>query len=126
MIGFRLTVLEAQRIAVLHAALPPDADEIAELEAFLPALARRGFPRAVLDLSAAPPMDAGEALLLRTVAGRLHGQGIRLALVGGPEIEPIVRAWLARDRVDARAEVGGNDPRSLGQRENHSRCRRWR
>lgn len=87
MIGFRLTVLEAQRIAVLHAALPPDADEIAELEAFLPALARRGFPRAVLDLSAAPPMDAGEALLLRTVAGRLHGQGICLALVGGPGIE---------------------------------------
>ena len=71
MIGFRLTVLEAQRIAVLHAALPPDACEIAELEAFLPVLARRGFTRAVLDLSAAPPMDAAEAAMLREASRRL-------------------------------------------------------
>lgn len=85
MIGFRLTVLEAQRIAVLHAALPPDACEIAELEAFLPVLARRGFTRAVLDLSAAPPMDAAEAAMLREASRRLAGQGIRLALVAAPE-----------------------------------------
>jgi hypothetical protein len=87
MIGFRLTVLEAQRIAVLHAALPPDADELAELEAFLPALARRGFSRAVLDLSSSPPMDPREAWMLREAARRLADQGIRLALVTAPEAE---------------------------------------
>jgi hypothetical protein len=87
MIGFRLTVLETQRIVVLHAALPPDADELAELEAFLPALARRGFPRAVLDLSLAPPMDPREAWMLRESASRLAGAGIRLALVTAPEAE---------------------------------------
>lgn len=82
MIGFRLTVLEAQKIAVLHAALPPDADEIAELEAFLPALAARGFSRAMLDLSLSPPMDAAEAFALRAAAQRLARLGVALALVG--------------------------------------------
>lgn len=86
MIGFRLTTLEVQRVAVLHAALPPDADEIAELEAFLPALARRGFTRAVLDLSLAPAMDPAEACMLRDAARRLAQQGIALALVAAPEL----------------------------------------
>jgi hypothetical protein len=90
MIGFRLTILETQRIAVLHAALPPDADELAELEAFLPALARRGFARAVLDLSLAPPMDPREAWGLRETARRLAGCGITLALVAPPEAEGAV------------------------------------
>ena len=85
MIGFRLTVLETQRIAVLHAALPPDADELAELEAFLPALAKRGFPRAVLDLSLAPAMDPREAWMLRETARKLANEGIRLALVAPAE-----------------------------------------
>ena len=85
MIGFRLTILEAQRVAVLHAALPPDADEIMELEAFLPVLAARGFTRAVLDLSLAPAMDPAEALMLREAARRLANQGIRMALVASPE-----------------------------------------
>jgi hypothetical protein len=87
MIGFRLTTLSAQRVAVLHAALPPDADELAELEAFLPALAARGYTRAVLDLSAAPAMDPREAFGLRETARKLANQGIRLALVAGPETE---------------------------------------
>jgi hypothetical protein len=87
MIGFRLTVLEAQRIVVLHAALAPDADELAELEAFLPALARRGYARAVLDLSLAPPMDPREAWSLRETARRLAEEKIRLALVTAPEAE---------------------------------------
>jgi hypothetical protein len=87
MIGFRLTVLQTQRIAVLHAALPPDADELAELEAFLPALARRGFARAVLDLSIAPPMDPREAWALRETARRLADVGVTLALVAPPEAE---------------------------------------
>lgn len=81
MIGFRLTVLPAQSTAVLHGALPPDADEIAELEAFLPALAGRGFSRAVLDLSTAPAMDAHEALMLCGTVHRLAERGITLALV---------------------------------------------
>jgi anti-anti-sigma regulatory factor len=81
MIGFRLTILESQKVAVLHAALPPDADEILELESFLPALAAKGFTRAVLDLSLAPTMDPAEALMLREAARRLANLGIRLALV---------------------------------------------
>jgi hypothetical protein len=82
MIGFRLTTLEAHGIASLYAALPPDADEIAELEAFLPALAARGYTRALLDLSQSPPMDAGEAFALRAAARRIARHGVRLALVG--------------------------------------------
>ncbi|MCC7281040.1 MAG: hypothetical protein IT556_01580 [Acetobacteraceae bacterium] len=87
MIGFRLTVLELQRIVILHAALPPDEDELAELEAFLPALARRGYARAVLDLTLSPPMDPREAWALGQTARRLAGQNIRLALVAAPEAE---------------------------------------